>query len=124
MKQSELSNLSVPQLVDLFTKIAVEQFETEKKTAEFAKYKLLAYEIIAVGKELKSRPGDQRRALLPLYDHHNINVQLLAAKYTLAIAPADARRMIEWVAESNWRPYSGNAGMCLLRLDNGELVPK
>ena len=122
MKQPDLPRLSVPQLVDLFARIGVEQDKAEK-VDDRAKRRRLPYEMHAVQAELKSRPGDQRRALLPLYDHPNMQVRLMAAKYTLAVAPPDARRMIEWIAASNWFPYAGDAGMCLLMLDRGKFVP-
>jgi len=123
MKQSDLPSLSVPQLVDLFARIGVEQDEAEK-VADRATRRRLSYEMDDVQAELKSRPGDQRRALIPLFDHPNMQVRLMAAKYTLAVAPVDARRMIESIAASNWFPYAGDAGMCLYMLDKGAFVPK
>jgi uncharacterized protein DUF2019 len=81
-------------------------------------------QIFAIGGELKRRPGDQRRALLPLYDHPNIEVRLRAAKRTLAVAPVEARRMIESIAASRWFPHAGDAGMCLELLDRGIFVPE
>jgi len=122
MKQSDLPSLSVPQLVDLFARIGIEEDEAEK-VDDRAKRRRLPYEMDAVQAELKGRPGDQRRALLQLYDHPNMQVRLVAAKYTLAVAPAEARRMIEWIAASNWFPYAGDAGMCLYMLDSGAFVP-
>jgi hypothetical protein len=73
---------------------------------------------------LKNRKGDQRRALLPLYGHRNAAVRLAAAKATLAVAPTEARRMIESIADGQHMYYSGDAGMCLLMLDSGRFVPE
>jgi hypothetical protein len=44
-----------------------------------------------IKRELKPKPGDHRFALLPLYDHNNMQVRVKAAKATLAIAPEAAR---------------------------------
>ncbi len=77
----------------------------------------------AINKELKSRPGDERRALLSLLTHPNMQVRLKAAKATLAIAPIEARRVIEAIAAMTWPPQSGDAGMCLTMLDRGIFVP-
>lgn len=122
MKQIKLSRLSVSQLVDLFALIGVEEDEAEK-VDDLAKRDRLCYEMDAVQAELKGRPGDQRKALLSLFDHPNIEVRLMAAKYTLALAPVEARRMIERIAASNWFPHAGDAGMCLRALDNGDFKP-
>jgi cytochrome c oxidase assembly protein Cox11 len=101
--------------------VAEDKAERVDDTAE---YKRLYWLMDAVKKELKSRPGDQRRALLTLYDHPNMQVRLMAAKSTLAVAPDEARRMVEWIAASRWFPQAGDAGMCLARLDSGDFVPK
>jgi hypothetical protein len=123
MKQPDLESLTVTDLVERFAALAVEDDKAEQKD-EIAKRKRIRLKIFAVEKELKSRPGDQRRALLPLYDHPNMGVRLLAAKCTLAVAPGVARRMIESIAASNWFPHAGDAGMCLYMLDEGNYVPR
>ncbi len=79
--------------------------------------------MMEVSNELKGRPGDQRRALMTLYDHPNMQAQLQAAKLTLAVAPDEARRKIEFIASSGWLPQSGDAGMCLFNLDRGIFKP-
>ncbi|MFZ0609224.1 MAG: DUF2019 domain-containing protein [Xanthobacteraceae bacterium] len=123
MTQPKLQNLSVNDLVALFAEIAVEE-DKAQQVDDQAKRNRLAYEMDAVQAELKSRPGDQRRSLLPLYDHPSMQARLMAAKYTLAVAPMQARRMVEWIAASKWLPYAGDAGMCLYMLDRGAFVPK
>jgi hypothetical protein len=123
MTQLKLQSLSIDDLVALFAEIAVEEDKAEK-VDDLAKRNRLAYEMDAVQAELKSRPGDQRRALLPLYDHPNMQARLMAAKYTLAVAPKAARQLIEWIAASSWRPQSGDAGMCLSALDKGIFKPE
>src|SRR5262249_46404110 len=67
--------------------------------------------------------GDQRRALLPLYDHPNAQVRLKAVKATLAVAPERARRMLEIIADSREYPQAGDAGMTIDALDQGIFKP-
>ncbi|HEY1983328.1 MAG TPA: DUF2019 domain-containing protein [Xanthobacteraceae bacterium] len=122
MNAADLDKLSEAQLVDRFIAIGMRQYKAldvnDTKT-----YNPLFWQMDAILKELKSRPGDQRRALLPLFDHPNMQVRLKAAKATLAVAPAEARQMLESIAASNWFPQAGDAGMCLTMLDRGKFVP-
>jgi hypothetical protein len=123
MTQFDLQNLTVADLVGHFATLCVEDDKAEE-VDDIAKSKRARLQIFAIEKELKRRPGDQRRALLPLYDHPNMGVRLLAAKCTLAVAPVEARRVIESIAASRWFPHAGDAGMCLELLDRGIFVPE
>jgi len=60
---------------------------------------------------------------LPLYRHANAQVRLAAAKATLAVAPEDARQMLQRIADSGEFPQAGDAGMCLVALDRGIFKP-
>jgi cytochrome c oxidase assembly protein Cox11 len=123
MSQADLAKLTVADLVRRYANLGVEddkacmQFDAEWSTR-------VRRRMWAIEDELKSRPGDQRRALLALYDHPNMGLRLMAAKATLAVAPQQARKMIEWIASLNWPAHSGDAGMCLWALDKGIGVPK
>jgi len=122
MTKDDLGTLSVAQLVEEFITLGIKQYKAvwdgDTKT-----YNPLFYRMQAIKAELKSRPGDERRALKTLYDHPNIQVQLMAARSTLALAPIEARRVIESIAASNQFSYAGDAGMCLWALDEGIFVP-
>jgi len=72
-----------------------------------------------VSNELKSRAGDERRALMALYGFPNMQVRLKAAIHTLGIAPIEARSQLEAIAQSKWFPQAGDAGMTLSNLDQG-----
>lgn len=120
MKPAKLDTLTPDQLVALFAEIGIAQ---DKAEDDNAKYNRLFRQMKAVEDELKSRPGDQRRALLSLYDYPNMQVRLMAAKATLKVAPKEARRMVEAIADSNWFPQAGDAGMCLSMLDQGKFEP-
>jgi hypothetical protein len=77
----------------------------------------------AISQELKGRSEDQRRALLSLYHHPNMQVRVKAAKATLAVAPRDARKALEEIKASGWQPQALEAGMSLWNLDRGIFKP-
>lgn len=122
MNPARFRKLSVAELVEYFTALCVGQYEAELR-GEGAKGNRLIREMFTVSEELKTRPGDQRSALLPLYEHSNIQVRLMAAKETLAIAPSAARRQLVSIKASKQMPQSMDAGMCLWNLDEGIFKP-
>jgi hypothetical protein len=122
MTKNDLSTLSVSELVQEFVALGIEQYKAVWD-GDTERYNPLFYQMQSVKAELKSRPGDERRALGKLYNHPNIQVRLMAARSTLALAPIEARRIIESIANSNDRPYAGDAGMCLWALDKGIFKP-
>jgi len=122
MSQLTLETLTVTELVSRFASLGIEEDEAYWKD-QVAKRNRLRLQRFEIGKELKKRPGDQRRALLSLYDHPNLEVRLLAAKMTLAVEPQKARQLIEAIAASHRFPQAGDAGMCLSMLDRGIFVP-
>ena len=123
MKNIDLDKLTITQLVERFTALGVEE-DKAVFDGDNAKYKRLYWQMDAVEQEMKRRPGDQRRALLPLFDHPNLWVRLMAAKTTLAVAPEAARQMLQAIESWGRQPYAGDAGMCLVSLDRGIFVPK
>jgi hypothetical protein len=68
--------------------------------------------------ELAKRPGDERRALLPLLDDKNPQVRLQAAKFAYPVSPVQCRACIEAVAAAKLPDQSLEAGMTLRRLSN------
>lgn len=117
-----LGRLSTEELVSRFVEIAIRQDQAIFRD-DNAAFNRLFDRMDAVEQELKRRGGDQRRALMPLYSHPNMQVRLMAAKSTLAAAPEQARRMLEAIADSGWQPQAGDAGMCLWSLDQGVFIP-
>lgn len=73
--------------------------------------------------ELKSRPGDQRRELVRLYEFPSVQVRLKAAIHTLAVAPIEARNQLEWIAERHWFPQTADALGILRAMDQGRYTP-
>lgn len=122
MKQARLSEMTTQNLVARFAQIGVAQDEA-LLGGEIAKFSRLFERMREVSDELKRRDNDQRRALLVLFDYPNIQVRLKAAKHALRVAPVEARQQIETIAESQWFPQAGEAGMCLALLDDGTFKP-
>ena len=126
MRRANLKNCDVAELVDRFAAIGVEQDNALQEGAygDTAKYNRLMLQMRGVEQELKSRPGDERRALLTLYDHPSMQVRLMAAKLTLAVAPDGARNMLQRIESWDRQPQAGDAGICLWTLDHGVFVPE
>jgi hypothetical protein len=123
MKRFDIHNATVAELVDRFATICVAQNDA-LFLHQISKFNRLYDQMAAITEELKSRSGDQRRALIALHDHRDIQVRLQAARMTLAVAPQESRRVIEAIAASKWYPQAGDAGMSLRGLDSGQYVPK
>jgi hypothetical protein len=122
MNKLSLTDLSVDQLVDKFVQIAIAQDKAELMD-EIEEYNRLYLQMEAVEEALKAKYGDARSALLSLYGHSNMQVRLKAAKATLAVAPQAARDALKAIANSKWYPQAGDAGMCLIALDDGIFIP-
>lgn len=122
MKPAAIKALSVQQLVDRIASIGVEQDDAilydQHKT-----YERLYRELDNIDKELQARGKEARLALLQLYGHPNIQVRLNAAKRTLAVAPVQARGLLEAIAKRIDVPQGGDAGMALRALDRGIFKP-
>jgi hypothetical protein len=122
MTRLDLKAMTIEHLVDQFIKIALEQEDALLSNAT-EQFTPLFWKMEAVEEELKARQGDQRRALLPLYSHKNMQVRLKAAKATLALAPHAARQALIEIKASGWQPQAGEAGMSLRNLGRGIFKP-
>lgn len=122
MKTTKLKLLSSTELKLLFEKLCVEQYDSIDR-GESAAFNRRYDKIQAIETELRSRPGDQRRILMQLFGHPNMQVRLTAARATLAIDYLAARREIQEIADSRWGPQCGDAGMTLYNIDTGFYRP-
>ncbi|MCB1497947.1 MAG: DUF2019 domain-containing protein [Bauldia sp.] len=122
MKKVDVTKLSVDELVERYAAISVAQYQAEDND-NISKYNRLVDDLIAAQAELKSRAGDQRIALMKLYDHPNMQVRLNAAHATLGVAPEAARALLLAIRESRWMPQAMQAGMSLRNLENGVYRP-
>ena len=117
-----IGDMTVAQLVERFTAIALDQYEAQQRH-NVTKVNRLFDQMEALEEELKKREGDQRWALLPLYDHPVLHVRLKAALATLAVAPKEARSLLEEIGAKNRNLQGLDANMTLRQLDNGEFKP-
>lgn len=120
--KADLQSMSVDELVPRFTEIALAQDQALLRS-DVTKFNDLFDRMEEVKAELRDRAGDQRRALLCLYDHPNPQVRLKAIKATLAIAPDVAVPALRTLAESREYPQSGDAGMSIWALEEGIFKP-
>ncbi len=117
-----LQNMTVEELVQLFSEITAKQGDALRHY-KIQQYKKLFAQMMGVANELKSRPGDQRRALMVLYEHPLPKVRLMAAHMTLALAYPAARAVIQNIVDRKEWPFAGDAGMTLDNLDSGFYKP-
>ncbi len=123
MRGAALSKNTTETLVQLFAELAVEQ-DRALLLRTISTVNKIYDKLEAIESELESRPGDQRSALLPLFNHKNMQVRVKAAMATLAVAPAAARAQLEAIRASGWQPQALEAGMSLGFLDDGVYKPK
>lgn len=122
MTSSKLKGRSTNELKSLFESLCIEQYNALERN-EIAAFNKRYSKIQEIVDELKSRPGDQRRVLMQLFGHPNMQVRLTAAKFNLAVDYIAARREIQDIVDSKWFPQAGDAGMTLHHLDTGVYKP-
>jgi hypothetical protein len=119
MKNPDLQSMTVPQLVGRFAELSLAQ-DHAQLYGKIETYNRLYDDIVAVKNELAARPGDQRSALMSLYSHANPQVRLKAAQWSLAVAPASARQVLQDISDRNIYPQAAYARQSLEALDRGE----
>lgn len=119
MKKFDLQSLTVPQLIERFCELALAQ-DHAQMFGKIKIYNRLYDDLVAVKNELAARPGDQRSALISLYSHSNPHVRLKAAQWSLAVATAAARQVLQDISDRNIYPQAAYAWQSLEALDRGE----
>lgn len=119
MSPADLASLSTDALLRRFEALCIQKYDALDRN-EIAAFNRRYDKIQAIEDELQSRPGDQRRVLMQLFGHPNMQVRLTAARANLAVDYAAARRQLEAIVEEQWFPQAGDAGMTLYFLDTGE----
>jgi hypothetical protein len=122
MKLSRLQDMTVNQLVERFTAIALDQDKALQR-GQHAKFNRLFDDLEAVKQELKNRTGDQRRALIALLAHPNAQVRLKSAIATLALVPDAARTTLQTINDQNEYPQAAYARDMMDALGDGKFVP-
>ena len=118
MNRISVQSLTVSQLVDRFTALALEQYEAERH-GDTARFNRLFDEVVRIKDELAGRAGDQRSALVTLFDHPNPQVRLNAAQRALAVAPVAARQALQRLWDNKEFPQAAYAHQTLTALDEG-----
>lgn len=122
MTRDRYSKMTTAALVAEFETICVAQYNSIERE-ETAKFNRQFKRMVAILDELKSRPGDQRRALQVLFGHDSLQVRYMAADANLAVDYEKARRELEVIAATKWYPQAAEAGMTLQYLDSGFYRP-
>jgi len=122
VNRNKLERATEEELAEYFVAIAVVQ-DKAMRQGDHSKYNRLCGEMDAVERELKQRTGDQRRALIPLYEHPNAQVRLKAAIETLALAPDAARQALQIISDREEYPQAADARGMMRAVDDGTFVP-
>lgn len=116
MNERGISEMDVADLVERYVQLSLQQ-KAAADVWKVAEVNRLFDQIHRIGDELGRRPGDQRSVLIKLFAHPNLDVQFNAATSVMSIAPVEARRQMQAIADSKQYPVAGRAGMYLLMLD-------
>jgi hypothetical protein len=118
MKPLRIRDMTLEQLVERFTEIALAQ-DQALAADDNTKYNRLFDQSIEVMAELMTRPIEHRRALMALYHHPSAQVRYKAAVATIDFAPKAARRVFEAISERNEFPQAADARGMIRNLDEG-----
>lgn len=122
MPVPQIETANVRELVELFLAVVLAQHDASQKF-QTARYNRLFDQMVAIEAELRSREGDQRRALLPLLESRDVHVRLMTALALSRLFPALARKALENVRAFGQLPQSADAAMRLRLLDDGSYIP-
>jgi Domain of unknown function (DUF2019) len=120
MTRTAISDLSAEQLVDRFTSIALAQDEAINND-ENSKYNRLFGEMHNLKEELKRR--DQRRLLLPLLLHGNAQVRLKSAIALLAVDREASLNALQTISDRNEYPQAADARGMIEAVAEGRYLP-
>lgn len=116
----DISEISADNLLIEFVRLCVEQGEALELLEEGSSVKMLGKRILGIAAELRKRPNTQRIGLTRLLSHPNSWVRFHAGEGCIDLAPVEARRELQRIADSGDYPVAGHAGM-FLSLYDGEL---
>jgi hypothetical protein len=119
----KLKSATTKQLVARFRDVALAQFETHFLDEAWDEYNRLYAELLEIEAELKSRPGDQRRALTTLYNDENSEVRLKAAFATLAVEPEGSWKVLERLDKWDVPPPAALARRMMRAIKDGTYKP-
>ena len=118
MKKQPLSKLTVAQLADRFAELGLEQYEAHEED-DIPRVNRLYRKMDAIDEELRARGREARLALVPLFDHPNVQVRMQAARFAFALAPEAARKCLQAIGDSGMPPQYLYARLALQFIDDG-----
>ncbi|WP_035715389.1 DUF2019 domain-containing protein [Azorhizobium doebereinerae] len=121
MAKRGFETCSTDELVALFVDLSLEMKRADD-WLENGAYNRAHKKLRDVRAEMKTRPGDERHALLPLLAHPNIQVRLNAAFATLALSP-DAEAALRGIAPLGPGSQPFEARLMLEALEEGSYKP-
>src|SRR5438094_535034 len=108
MKRANFDKMTAEQLLQRFVDISLDQHISLLLMRNAADCRLFN-EMLAIVRDLRDRPGDQRRVLIPLLQHPNAQVRMRAAHAALSLAPEATRRTFQIIAHRNELPQAPDA---------------
>ena len=114
------NNAPVDEMLQRFIELSLTQhgallyLETGPYNRAYMKIKKLV-------EELEARPGDQRHALIELFDHDNPQVRLNAAKYAHPLFPEESIQVVQSIIDAKKYPQEAHARSALDYLMFGPL---
>ena len=122
MRKLDLISMSLEAVINRYIELSVQQGEANEDD-DVSRYNRLYKKLGVIDAELRSRGPSARLALTALFTHPNKQVRLNAATESLAIAPDEARAVLQKFRETRVGPYCLDAGMTIVNLDNGVFKP-
>ena len=121
MSRSSVEAMTATELVARFVDIGISQ-SLALDRLDSRDFNAHVEELIAVTEALKRRESD-RRSLVALLDHVDLQVRLNAAKATLATSRKRAIRALGEIAATRRMPQAADAAGCLRNLSDGVFRP-
>ena len=123
MKQADLTGLTVGELVERFAAMGVAQNKA-LLWDEYAEFSRLYWQMDEIRNELQERPGDQRRALMTLFNHADPQVRLKAGLATIDVTPDAAREVLQKLVDTRCYPQAADALATIWHLDGRPIVQR
>ncbi len=119
----KLERMPTDDLIKRFEMLCLKQYDADL-AFNMQQYNRASDAMAAFTKELRNRPGGQRRELVALYNHPNEQVRLKAAIHTLALFPDEACDVLQKLIDDRIYPQAADAGSMLDSLKEGRYVPR
>jgi cytochrome c oxidase assembly protein Cox11 len=123
VKQADLTGLTVGELVERFAAMGAAQNKA-LLWDEYAEFSRLYWQMDEIRNELQERPGDQRRALMTLFNHADPQVRLKAGLATIDVTPDAAREVLQKLVDTRCYPQAADALATIWHLDGRPIVQR